>query len=92
MEKLDNDPTVLVWCGWEEGGSHHLETEWSLRGNTGRESELQRERPDEVVLEKSKNGQEVGVTPAQLSRKGQGRDQFRREGLSLIPETSELRK
>ena len=42
--------------------------------------------------ERRKKGQEVGVKPVPLSHKEQGRGQFRRKELSLIPETSELRK
>lgn len=42
--------------------------------------------------ERRKKGQKVGVKPVPLSHKEQGRGQFGREELSLIPDTSELRK
>ena len=31
VEKLEKDPTELVWCEWKEGGSRYLETRWTLR-------------------------------------------------------------
>ena len=45
MEKLEKDPTELVWCAWKEGGSRNLETRWSLRGNAGGENDLKRDTP-----------------------------------------------
>lgn len=43
MEKLGNDPTVLMCCELEEGGHHQLDTGWTLRGKIGGQNGLQRE-------------------------------------------------
>lgn len=61
-------------------------------GGTGGENDLRKGHPSEVGSDRRKKGQKVGVKPVPLSHKEQGRGQFGREELSLIPDTSELRK
>lgn len=74
---MENDPTVLIWCEWEESGYHDLKTAWTPRGNKGRNSGLQGGYLSEVGAEKI---QAVGISPAQVSYKGQGRGQLQEGG------------
>lgn len=66
MEKLENDPTVLMCCEWEEDGYHQLETGWTLGGKIGRID-------CGGITPMGTWGQGGGVRPAWLRYRGQGR-------------------
>lgn len=86
MEKLENDPTVLMYCEWEEDGYHQLETGWTLRGKIGRQDGQQREHPTGGLGA----GRASQTSMAEPQRTGE--EHLRRDGSSRIPEFSELRE